>query len=147
MVQSVHIYVQPPKVKGHVYVENNFCRVSSRWWSRGFHMIVTLTQLPRNARRDFVSNTFQKMQGSQDILRFHFWKSNYQMALIWKRAIFTYFLHVLITREKTQKIPSAHISLTYIPVLAQPIDSFCLTNLAKITHLSCMVPLWCYFWC
>ena len=37
-----------------------------------------------------------------------------------KRAILTYFSHFLVTREKLQKNPSAHISLTYIHVFCSP---------------------------
>ena len=34
---------------------------------------------------------------------------------IWRKGLFlTYFSHFLVTREKVTKIPSAHISLTYI---------------------------------
>ena len=56
-----------------------FCRVSFRWWSTGVS-IGTLTQLPRNARRNFfqtharrcgvVSNVKVKKRRRQDILRF-----------------------------------------------------------------------------
>ena len=52
-------------VKGHVYVENYFCQVSSRWWSTsgGEVSIGTLTQLPRNAQRDFVFQTHARRCG------------------------------------------------------------------------------------
>ena len=54
IVSYVHIYVKPPKVKNHLYEENHFCWVSSRWLSKGGGgTIGTLIQLPRNAQCDF----------------------------------------------------------------------------------------------
>ena len=52
---------------------------------------------------------------------FLFWKSNFKMALIWKKRgifdlLFTFFSH----QGKVTKIPSAHISLTYIHVFCSP---------------------------
>ena len=52
---------------------------------------------------------------------FLFWKSNFKMALIWKRNVifdllFTFFSH----QGKVTKIPSEHISLTYIHVFWSP---------------------------
>ena len=68
----------PPKVKGHVYVENYFCRVSSRWWSMGVHKGPNAIAAQRAAR--FFSNTCQRIPAGkhvkvkkrqrQDILRF-----------------------------------------------------------------------------
>ena len=37
-----------------------------------------------------------------------------------KELFLTYFSHFLVTREKLQKYPSAHISLTYIHVFCSP---------------------------
>ena len=52
----------------------------------------------------------------------------------------TYFSHFLVTREKTRKFLSAHMSLTYIHIFCSPYSHFFyLTNFAKITNLSCMV--------
>ena len=43
------------------------------------------------------------------------------MALIWKKDYFWPTFHIfLVTREKLQKISSAHISLTYIHVFYSP---------------------------
>ena len=54
---------------------------------------------------------------------FFFWKSNFKMMLIWKkRAIFDLlftFLH-FSHHGKVTKIPSAHISLTYIHLFCSP---------------------------
>ena len=58
--------------------------------------------------------------------------------------LFTFFSH----QGKVSKIPSAHISLTYIyTYFAHPIDSFCLTNFEKNTNLSGTVSLWYESWC
>ena len=49
-----------------------------------------------------------------------------------KRTIFDLLFTFLVTREKLQKIPSAHISLTYIHVLcSHPIDFCALPILTK----------------
>ena len=73
-----------------------------------------------------------------------FLEINFQNGVHLKKGLFlTYFSHFLVTREKLQKIPSAHISLTYIyTYFAHPIDFFCLTNLEKNTNLSDTVSLW-----
>ena len=63
-----------------------------------------------------------------------------------KGLLLTYFSHFLVTREKLQKIHSAHISLTYM-YFAHPIDFFCLTNFEKNTNFSGMVSLWYESWC
>ena len=57
--------------------------------------------------------------------------------------LFTFFSH----QEKYTKIPSAHISLTYIHIFCSPNWLFCLPDFAKIANLSCMVSLWCDSWC
>ena len=65
-----------------------------------------------------------------------------------KRAIFDLLFTFFNYQGKDTKIPSAHISLTYIHIFCSPyIDFFCLTNFAKIMNLSCMVSLWCNSWC
>ena len=68
-----------------------------------------------------------------------------------KKGLFlTYFPNFLVTREKSNQIPSSHISLTYIyTYFAYPFSYWllCLTNFAKITNLWCMVSLWCDSWC
>ena len=69
------------------------------------------------------------------------WCSFEQRAIF--DLLFTFFSH----QGKDTKIPSAHISLTYIHVFCLPYWLFCLTNFAKITNLSCMVSLWRNYWC
>ena len=63
-----------------------------------------------------------------------------------KRAIFdllfTFFSHL----GNVTKIPSAHISLTYIHVFCSPYWLFCLTNFEKNTNLSDTVSLWYESW-
>ena len=59
-----------------------------------------------------------------------FWKSNFKMALIEKRAIFDLLFTFSSHQGKVTKIPSAHISNTYT-YFAHPIDFFCLTNFEK----------------
>ena len=64
-----------------------------------------------------------------------------------KKAILTYFSHVLVTREKLQKFLQ-HISHSHTyPYFAHPIDFFCLTNFEKNTNLSDTVSLWRESWC
>ena len=48
-----------------------------------------------------------------------------------KRAIFDLLFTFFSHRGKETKIPSAHISLTYIPVFCSPFWLFCLPNFAK----------------
>ena len=58
--------------------------------------------------------------------------------------LFTFFSH----QGKVTKIPSAHISLTYIHVFCSPYWLFCLTNFEKKnTNLSGTVSLWYESWC
>ena len=57
--------------------------------------------------------------------------------------LFTFFSH----QGKVTKIPSAHISLTYIHVFCSPYWLFCLTNFEKNTNLSDSVSLWYESWC
>ena len=67
-----------------------------------------------------------------------------------KRAIFDLLFTFFSYQGKVTKIPSAHISLTYIHTYMyfdHPIDFFCLTNFKKKANLSGMVSLWCDSWC
>ena len=66
------------------------------------------------------------------IVFFFFWKSNFKMALIWKKVLFlTYFSHFLVTREKLQKFLQ-HISYSHTYMyFAYPIDFYSLTNFGK----------------
>ena len=63
-----------------------------------------------------------------------------------KRAIFDLLFTFFSHQGKVTKIPSAHISLTYM-YFAHPIDFFCLTNFEKNMNLSGMVSLWYDSWC
>ena len=68
----------------------------------------------------------------KSVIVLFFWKSNFKMALIWKKRaifdlLFTFFSH----QGKVTKIPSAHISHTYIHVFCSPYWLFCLTNFEK----------------
>ena len=78
----------------------------------------------------------------KNLIVFFFGKSNFKMALIWKKG---YFWSTF--QGKVTKIPSAHISLTYIHVFCSPYWPFCLTNFDKNTNLSGMVSLWYDSWC
>ena len=69
------------------------------------------------------------------------WRSFEKRALF--DLLFTFFSH----QGKVTKIPSAHISLTYIHAFCSPYWLFCLTNLKKNTNLSCTVSLWYESWC
>ena len=56
------------------------------------------------------------------------------MALIWKKVLFlTYYSHFrpIATKEKLQKIPSAHISLTYTCILLTLLPFFALLIMKK----------------
>ena len=64
-----------------------------------------------------------------------------------KRAIFDLLFTFFSHQGKVTKIPSAHISLTYILVVCSPYWLFCLTNFRKNTNLSGLVSLWCDSWC
>ena len=69
------------------------------------------------------------------------WRSFEKRAII--DLLFTFFSH----QGKVTKIPSAHISLTYIHVFCSPYWLFCLTNLEQNTNLSDTVSLWYESWC
>ena len=78
----------------------------------------------------------------KNVIRFFFWKSGFKMALVWKKGLFlTYFSHFFSYQGKVTKIPSAHISLTYIHVFYSP------CWLTNGTNLSGMVSLWYDSWC
>ena len=65
-----------------------------------------------------------------------------------KRAIFDLLFTFFSYQGKVTKIPSAHISLTYMHVFCSPYWLFCLTNFEKKnTNLSSMVSLWYESWC
>ena len=64
-----------------------------------------------------------------------------------KRAIFDVLFTFSSHQGKVTKIPSAHISLTYMHVFCSPYDFFCLTNFEKNTNLSGTVSLWYESWC
>ena len=61
----------------------------------------------------------------KNVIVFFFWKSNFKMALIWKKkTILTNFSHFLVTREKLQKILQ-HISHSHTyTYFAHPILTF-----------------------
>ena len=84
----------------------------------------------------------------KNVIVFFFWKSNFKMALIWKKGLFlTYFSHFLVTREKLEKFLQ-HISHSHTyTYFAHPIDFFCLTNFEKNTNSSGTVSLWYESWC
>ena len=67
----------------------------------------------------------------KNVIVFFFWKSNFEMVLIWKRAIFDLLFTFSSHQGKVTKIPSAHISLTYIYLFCSPYWFFCLTNFEK----------------
>ena len=66
-----------------------------------------------------------------------------------KGLFLTYFSHSLVTGQgKVTKIPSAHISLTYIHIFCSPYWlNFYLTNFEKNTNLSGTFSLWYESWC
>ena len=64
-----------------------------------------------------------------------------------KRAIFDLLFTFSSHQGKVTKIPSAHISNTYIHVFCSPYWLFCRTNFEKNTNLSGTVSLWYESWC
>ena len=65
------------------------------------------------------------------------------MQIVILDLLFTFFSN----QGEVTKIPSAHISLTYM-YFALPIDLFCLTNFEKKNkHLSGMISLQYDSWC
>ena len=68
----------------------------------------------------------------KNVIVFFFWKSNFKMALIWKKGLFlTYFSHFLVTTEKLQKFLQ-HISETHTRFLLTLLTFFALPILKKI---------------
>ena len=62
----------------------------------------------------------------KNVIVFFFWKSNFKMALIWKKVLFlTDFSHFVVTRERHKNFFSTY--LTYIRV-------FLLTLLTFLPH-------------
>ena len=64
-----------------------------------------------------------------------------------KGAIFNLLFTFSIHQGKVTKIPSAHISLTYIHVFCSPYWPFLPYQFRKNTNLSGMVSLWYESWC
>ena len=64
-----------------------------------------------------------------------------------KRVIFDLLFTFSNHQGKITKIPSVHISLTYIHVFCSPYWLFYLTNFEKNTNLSGTVSLWYESWC
>ena len=64
-----------------------------------------------------------------------------------KRAIFDLLFTVSSHPGKVTKIPSAHMSNTYIHVFCSPYWLFCLTDFEKNMNLSGTVSLWYESWC
>ena len=64
-----------------------------------------------------------------------------------KRAIFDLLFTFSNHPGKVTKIPSAHISLTYIHLFCSPYWLFCLTNFEKKYEFISMVSLWYESWC
>ena len=71
----------------------------------------------------------------------YFFKINFKMALTWKKKWPTF--HIFSHQGKVTKIPSAHISLTYIHVFCSPYWLFLALPILKTknTNLSGMVSL------
>ena len=68
----------------------------------------------------------------KNVIVFFFWKSNFKMALIWKKGLFlTYFSHFLVTRENLQKFLQ-HISYIHTCILLTLLTFFALPILKKI---------------
>ena len=77
-----------------------------------------------------------------------FWKSNFKMALIWKKGYFDLLFTFSSHQGKGTKIPTAHVSLTYIHVFCSPYWLFLPYQFwKKNTNLSGTVSLWYEFWC
>ena len=77
-----------------------------------------------------------------------FWKSNFKMVLIWKKAIFDLIFTFLVTGEKLQKFfQNISHSHTYTRILLTLLTFFCLTNFEKNTNLSDTVSVWYESWC
>ena len=83
----------------------------------------------------------------KNVVGFLFGNQISKWRLFKKRATFDLIFTFLVTREKTQRFLQ-HIShLHKFTFLAHPIGYFCLTNIAKMKNLSCIISLWCDSWC
>ena len=60
----------------------------------------------------------------KNVIVLFFWKSNFKMALIWKKGYFDLLFTFFSYQGKVTKNPSAHISLTYINVFCSPYRLF-----------------------
>ena len=67
----------------------------------------------------------------KNVIVLFFWKSNFKMALIWKKGYFWPTSHIFSHQGNVTKIPLAHIALTYVHVFCSPYWLFCLTNFEK----------------
>ena len=69
----------------------------------------------------------------KNVIVFFFWKSNFKMALIWKKGYFWPTFHIFSHQGKVAKF-FKHVSHshTYIHVFCSPYWLFCLTNCEKI---------------
>ena len=56
----------------------------------------------------------------KNVIDLFFWKSNFKMALTWKKGYFDLLFTFSSHQGKVTKIPSASISLTYIHVFCSP---------------------------
>ena len=115
-------------VKGHLGVSQGQPEVEylgNPYWPPNFitrtpHQSATHCRGQRSRRGYKGSTTGQLLrngeghQCSQCRNCFLFWKSNFKMAFIWKRDYFDLLFTFFIYQGKVSKIPSTHISLTYI---------------------------------
>ena len=79
-------------------------------------------------------------------LYFFFLKSYFKMALIWKRTIFD-LLFTKSPGKRHKYFFCTYLYYIHTHILLTLLFFFCLSNFAKIANLSCMVSLWCNFWC
>ena len=89
----------------------------------------------------------------KNVTVFSFWKSNFKMALIWKKDYFWPTFHIfLVTRESYKNSLSTYLTHIHACILFTLLIFFffffCLTNFEKKnTNLSGMVSLWYESWC
>ena len=88
----------------------------------------------------------------KNVIVLFFWKSNFKMALIWKRGCFWPTFHIFYSPGKSYKIFLQHISQTHTyTYFAHPTDFFfffCPTNFEKKnTNLSGTVSLCLWYKC
>ena len=67
------------------------------------------------------------------------------MALIWKKGYFDLLFTLFSYKGEVTKIPSAHISLTYIHVFCSPYDLFALPILKKKKKKKRIYQVWFLF--